>query len=544
MARRPVLQSLIDRFIPEIRDAFLQAIQGVVDAVLLDRLIEAIKQGDVNGAFGLLSIDDAAMRPITATLERAFEAGGVLTTDGFPKRLNTSSGAAVIRFDVRNARAEKWIREQSSQLVTRVADDTRTALRNVMTERLAAGSGPRNTALDIVGRIDPVTKRRTGGIVGLTVPQERAVSNMRKDLDALDERYFTRERRDKRFDRTVRKAIDNGKKLDNETISKLTGRYKDNLLELRGTTIARTEAIQALNRSDYEATMQAVDQGAIKRKYVQRVWDSAGDDGRTRDTHLAMDGQTIGLDEPFISPSGARLMFPGDTSLGAPGEETISCRCRVRMKIDWIAGAKDGDAVKPVAPIVPKVDTKKLDATAKNNVVDHGLKTGKEALEAYDEATGQLFKNTGTSNTVAFTDEMLAVFSDPKRAIIAHHNHPLSASFSGQDIDMLVQFPGIKGIWAHGHNGSSFYVERGTKPMVDHKQVSSDLRNATIKEIGFVSSSEMARDLSLLHNHYVWQTLHEKEILRYTAELKAESQTALKKYSETFSKVRKKLWNM
>ncbi len=55
-------------------------------------------------------------------------------------------------------------------------------------------------------------------------------------------------------------------------------------------------------------------------------------DGNTRRTedggfdHVAPDGQTVKMNEPFIVSS-QKLMFPGDRSLGASAGNTIGCRC-------------------------------------------------------------------------------------------------------------------------------------------------------------------------------------------------------------------------
>jgi uncharacterized protein with gpF-like domain len=280
------------------------------------------------------------MRPITAAIERAFEQGGVMTGKTFPKYLNTPSGKAVFRFDIRNSMAEAWLRDHSSSLITRLTEDARVGVRNLLTEGMEAGRNPRSVALDIIGRIDPATGRRTGGIIGLTRQQERWASNVRIELQQLNENYFTRSLRDKRFDSIVAKAIRDGKPLDAATVEKLVGRYRDNALKYRGETIARTEAIQSLNQSEYFAHKQAVAMGAVNESAVRRHWDSAGD-SRVRWSHRAMDNKYkkagVGIDEPFVSPSGARMMFPGDTSLGAPGDEVIMCRCRVRLKVDWLA---------------------------------------------------------------------------------------------------------------------------------------------------------------------------------------------------------------
>jgi hypothetical protein len=62
-------------------------------------------------------------------------------------------------------------------------------------------------------------------------------------------------------------------------------------------------------------------------EYTQ--WISAGDDGRTRDSHLGpADGVPDGVDGeiiPFGGEYSNGLAYPGDTS--GPIEEWINCRC-------------------------------------------------------------------------------------------------------------------------------------------------------------------------------------------------------------------------
>lgn len=332
------LLKLVEKFVPDIRNAFLEAIQDIADTVVLSEVIQSIRDGDLERAFRRLGMSDAALRPITAAIERAFEQGGVTVTDSFP-RVQTSDGRAVFRFDVRNSSAEAWLREQSSRLVTSIQEDTRVAIRNVITDGMRVGTNPRTVALDIVGRIDPTTGKRIGGIIGLAENQERWVSRTQQMLEKLDPAYFKRALRDKRFDRTVAKAIRDGKPLSKETISKIMTRYKDNTLKYRGESIGRTEAIQSLNRAEYESVQQAVKSGAVKESAVKRIWDAVGDD-RTRHTHKMMEGQEVGLNEPFTFPDGSQAMFPGDGSLGAPAKEIVMCRCRARMNIDWLSGVK------------------------------------------------------------------------------------------------------------------------------------------------------------------------------------------------------------
>jgi HK97 family phage portal protein len=85
----------------------------------------------------------------------------------------------------------------------------------------------------------------------------------------------------------------------------------------RSETIARTETISATNY----ATLEAGKQVGITRKQ----WLTALDE-RTREWHAEADGQTVGIDEPFIV-MGEPLMYPGDKA-GSP-ENIINCRCTV-----------------------------------------------------------------------------------------------------------------------------------------------------------------------------------------------------------------------
>jgi hypothetical protein len=103
-------------------------------------------------------------------------------------------------------------------------------------------------------------------------------------------------------------------------------------LSLRGQTIARTETIKALNAGRQEAIDQLVESpnNNIAAADVTKTWQDTGD-SRTRSSHGAADGQKVGKDEAF-TVGGYQLRYPGDTSLGAPGGETINCRCYMQVR--------------------------------------------------------------------------------------------------------------------------------------------------------------------------------------------------------------------
>lgn len=90
----------------------------------------------------------------------------------------------------------------------------------------------------------------------------------------------------------------------------------DAIIPNRSTVIARTETIRATN-----AGGQAAARGTGLT--LVKVWLSAVDD-RTRDAHLAANGQRVPLDTPY-TVDGESLMYPGDPDGSA--ENTIACRC-------------------------------------------------------------------------------------------------------------------------------------------------------------------------------------------------------------------------
>ena len=541
------LDALAARFTPRIKKAFLASVADIKDKAVIGAIIDAITVGDLEAAFRATGLSPAAMRPITQMIETAFEQGGITVANSAPRGITDGFGnRAVFRFDVRNSRSEAWLRDHSSSLVTRITDDTRDNIRTIIQRGVAEGRNPRNIALDIVGRINPDTGRRTGGIIGLTAPQEKWVANMRRDLNDLSEHYFTREARDKRFDSIVRKAIDSDTPLSGAKVNAIVDKYSDNLLLQRGETIARTEAIQSLNKAADDAFRQAIDEGTLKPNAVTKTWDSAGD-SRVRPSHRLMDGQAVQMDEPFKTPDGAQLMFPGDTSLGAPGSEIIQCRCRVRHEVDWFADLDDDDAppapaptpstptppAPPAPPLPPIPDVLPEPGPARNAriidqendyVLDMGRSTGIEHLSAIDQITGEVFgRSVGTKNNVEFAPEFQSAILDATRNIIATHNHPSSRSFSNQDISILASSPGLRGLYAIGHNGSKYYAERGTAALND--RIIKDLERSVIQTIQYdgrkvVNKQQFSDDVNALLGHIVMEILNGKKRIKYTADLR------------------------
>lgn len=350
---RPTRRQLIaeiERMEPGIARAFSEAFLSVRTNVQLQRIADLIAAGDLDEVAEELGLaSPATYSGLSEQIRGVYLAGGRQGASELPNVVfRVGRGRVRLRanFDLSNRRADAWLRQQSSRLVTELVADQRNVVRIMVAEGTALGQNPRTTALDLVGRIG-ANGRRSGGVVGLTSQQTQFVANAKADLlsgnPARMRAYFSRARRDKRFDAMVNKAIREGRALSASDVDKVTGRYADRLLQLRGENIARTEALAAFNEAREEAFRQAVEAGNLSPDSVLKVWSSTGD-ARTREAHAAMEGQEVGLEAPFDSPTGAQLLHPGDTSLGAGAEDVINCRCMVTYRVDQIAEAMRGAA--------------------------------------------------------------------------------------------------------------------------------------------------------------------------------------------------------
>lgn len=316
---------------PKIALAFLEAIRRMIASARLAALEALIAEGRIDSAPAMFRIGSAALSPLIEAIRDALKAGGEFAAQTIKK----PGVGSVIQFDMRNTFVENWVRQYSGELVTDVTVDQQAAIRLAIRAGIEAGRNPRSIALDLIGRLDKTTGNRVGGIVGLTEQQTQFVINARLELEKLSANYFSRAARDKRFDSIVRKAIESGKPLSSADIDRIVSRYADGLLQVRGETIASTEALGAFSAGRDLAMQQAIADGTISARNVTATWDTAHDN-KVRETHHEMQGQTIEYGGAFVSPSGARLRYPGDTSLGAPASEVIRCRCVKKYRVDWL----------------------------------------------------------------------------------------------------------------------------------------------------------------------------------------------------------------
>lgn len=310
------IERLLDTAEPELRDAFMRMVAEIKSAFTLAEMADAIERGELEKAL------DAALRP-AAMLGEAYTDSYIAAARDTARELGVALGEVRLTFDQTNVGAVNAINDNKLRLIRGFTEDQRATTRQVLADAIARGENPIEAA------------RRIKDSIGLTPRQELAVRNYRRALETGDADALQRALRDKRFDPTVRAAIEGKKPLTKAQIDKMVDRYRDRMLKHRSEVIARTEALRSVHQGAEEMYRQAIAAGDLRADQLSREWNTARDE-RVRDSHSAMHGQVQPFGQPFVSGNGNLLNYPGDPE--APAEETIQCRCAVGTRITTLAG--------------------------------------------------------------------------------------------------------------------------------------------------------------------------------------------------------------
>ncbi len=328
------IEELAQSWEPTMRAAFIAAVRDARQRANLTAIARLLENGDVEGAIRAVGLDPSAFSPLAIERARVFHEGGAATALQIPSRATEQGYRLSVLFDATNPRAERIVAENSLRLATELVDDQIAMMRTSLSEGLNAGRNPRSVALDLVGRINPATRVREGGTLGLHSTQERWLANYVSDLGSDDpatlRTLLDRGLRDKRFDRSIAKAIREGTGLPPEIQAKMRASYANRALKWRGDLIAKQETLSALREAQVEAWNQGIDKGVVKREEIRKFWVTAGD-LRVRPEHQQIPGMNPdgrAWNEPFQTPTG--------TSMFAPHDHDLACRCRMNVRVNYV----------------------------------------------------------------------------------------------------------------------------------------------------------------------------------------------------------------
>lgn len=271
------LHRAADAASPRVRAAFLRAVARTVEGVDEAGLSRALRLKDYEAAFRAIPWDrvgeEALADLMPPVIRDAASRAGLASA-----RVLRAAGLA-LDFDFVNPRMVEAAATATADLVTAVSAETKAAIRSVMARSFSEGLPPREAG------------RLIRPLVGLTERDAVAVTNLWARLTDDDVP-------EGRVDRQVQ-------------------RYADRLLNRRAELIARTETIRAAQIGQEETWLQAAERGLIDPERTKRRWSATPDD-RTDEVCQGLDGQEVGMDEPFE--------FDGE-EYDAPPDPHPGCRC-------------------------------------------------------------------------------------------------------------------------------------------------------------------------------------------------------------------------
>jgi len=235
--------------------------------------------------------------------------------------LNKSLQQLVIDFDQTNPFAVQVARENRLRLVREFTQKQREATRQALLEGIQTGNNPRAQA------------RAFRDSIGLTKNQVSAVNNYRRMLEEGDRAVFDRALRDKRFDPTLRRAIEEGTPLTRTQVNRMVDRYRERFIIHRSNVIGRTEALRSVHQGKQAMYMQAFENGDLDPALVEQEWQTSLREN-VRDSHADMHGQKRPFGEMFTSGRGNMAPHPG--AFGVASED-IQCVCTLSTRITEVA---------------------------------------------------------------------------------------------------------------------------------------------------------------------------------------------------------------
>jgi len=219
-------------------------------------------------------------------------------------------------------RGNLW-RQKVDQATGTLADANAAALQIINGERMGVFAESANY------QAYQLTKD-TGAAINFSIYDEDAVGRLLKDEPELLPRKKLDRAKDRGWNqKQIAGAVAQGI-IQGESVPHLAKRIaRDTASKNSGAMIryARTAITGAQNAGRVETLRRGKALGIRCKK----CW-LATLDGRTRDSHREMDGQTVDVDEEFHTPLGSKMQFPGDMA-GKPAD-IWNCRCTLTYEYE------------------------------------------------------------------------------------------------------------------------------------------------------------------------------------------------------------------
>lgn len=279
--------------------------------VIEERIIRGQYTGQYTGV--IVGYNDAAAK-LAADIHDGYIVAGRQASEWLDGHVDDR----LIRFDTATPQVVQRARANQLELVQGFDLERNQVARQIaqraITESATQGINPRRVAQDFRDSI------------GLTASQEQWVANYRRALeqgDYLRATYY--ELSSGHADRTLRRLARDEGTLTSAQIDDYVERYRQNAIDYRAETIARTEALRNAHDGGDDAMRQAVTRGDVEAEQLNSEWHAGPATADARPDHQAMDGVQAKFGEDFVLPDGTRMSGPGDPRGGA--KHCANCRC-------------------------------------------------------------------------------------------------------------------------------------------------------------------------------------------------------------------------
>ncbi len=262
-----------------LRIAIKTGFEQIKAAVVLASLSRAISDEDEDEALavtGIENLEEELSGPLTAGVILALLAGASLGRSELPPSIRGEASAV----DLLDTQIQRFIRDNGARQVTQISGGSRRSIKNIIAEMISSSESARRAA------------RQIRDVIGLTVPQQKALANQRV---AMVEAGATK-----------------------DVIERTLAKRSEQMLNERAFAIARNESFTAVAAGRQMYWEQLVVRGVLDPDTL-RKWITAEDE-RVCPICLPMHNQIRRLNESFAKGTGG-------TTLTTPAH--VTCRCSV-----------------------------------------------------------------------------------------------------------------------------------------------------------------------------------------------------------------------
>lgn len=278
------LEQVAQSFEPKIAAIWKQIVEDLKGSVVLTQLENSIRNGNYVEIDQWVTdnLNDIRLQPLKDIIVDNLKAGAEKAREQLPSNIGGQ-----ISFDLLNPKTVDYINQYTGDLITRITEQQKESIREIVESAAIDGINPRVTALKI---------RDVG--IGLDGPRQKALLNYEGKL------------------------LERG--LSKDQVKSGVSRYYSELMRQRTETIARNESITAAKSGVQEQWAQAKDAGLIDDT-ARKFWVTAGDSrvSKTCRSIASMNADGVPVNSPFQSPNG---------DVWTQGH--IQCRCSVVLRFE------------------------------------------------------------------------------------------------------------------------------------------------------------------------------------------------------------------